>query len=171
MVIQLSNQVNDYHIFNREVLAAADGIVCDVGNGFPDELAIDPTEDFMERIEKLSPSLLSNGLSMRHIRNGNYVIIDHQNGEYSMNCHLRQSIPVKVGDRVKQGQCIGLVGNTGLSMEPHLHFQLMDAADPARANGLPILFSDLPLGTALDSPFFGERNSVLYSEFIFMFVK
>lgn len=171
MVIQLSNQVNDYHIFSREVLAAADGIVCDVGNRFPDELATDPTEDFMERIEKLTPSLLAKGLSMRHIRNGNYVIIDHQNGEYTMSCHLQQRILVKAGDRVKQGQAIGYVGNSGLSMEPHLHFQLMDAADPAKANGLPILFGDLPLGAALDSPFFGERNSILYSEFIFMFVK
>lgn len=171
VVIMLSNNVTDYHIYSREVLAAADGIVCDVGNSFPDELAIDPTEDFMERIEKLTPALLAKGLSMRHIRNGNYVIIDHQNGEYTMSCHLQQRIPVEAGDRVKQGQVIGHVGNSGFSVEPHLHFQLMDAADPTNANGLPILFSDLPLGAALDSPYFGERNSLLYSEFIFMFVK
>ncbi len=53
-------------------------------------------------------------------------------------------------------------------MEPHLHFQLMDQADTASANGLPVHFEDLNLGIVLDSPFLGERNSLIHSEFIFV---
>lgn len=45
----------------------------------------------------------------------------------------------------------------------------MDDGDFTTANGLPIVFEDIHLETALDSPFFGDRNCLLYSEFIFTF--
>lgn len=56
---------------------------------------------------------------------GNHVYIDHQNGEISLLYHLKKdSVLVKTGDMVERGQPIGLCGNTGISMFPHLHFQL-----------------------------------------------
>lgn len=170
-VVQLADQAADYHIYDREVVAAAAGVVVEVGRGFPDELAADPRGNFMQRIADLTPRLRAQGVGLRNIRNGNYVIIDHGNGEFSLSCHLRENIPVQAGQRVAQGQEIGRVGNSGLSMEPHLHFQLMDGADPGTANGLPVLFTDLSLGAVLDSPFMGERNTLLYSEFLFMTVR
>lgn len=54
----------------------------------------------MARIEKLTPALIDKGLSMRHTRNGNFVIIDHGQGEFSLSCHLQQNISVRAGDRV-----------------------------------------------------------------------
>ena len=59
-----------------------------------------------------------------------------------MYAHLQPgSIRVKVGDKVKTGQVLGLVGNTGNSSEPHLHFQLMNANSPLGSEGLPYTLS------------------------------
>jgi hypothetical protein len=49
--------------------------------------------------------------------------------------HSRQE-----GDRVTRGQIIGLLGNSGNSSEPHLHFQISDRASPLQSQGLPYVF-------------------------------
>lgn len=54
---------------------------------------------------------------------GNYVVIQHNNGKFSGYAHL-SSISCRVGQKVSQGQQIGLMGTTGPSTGPHLHFQI-----------------------------------------------
>jgi hypothetical protein len=57
---------------------------------------------------------------------GNYLIIDHGNGNMTLYVHMSQ-MSVGVGQTVKQGQTIGLVGSTGstgLSTSPHLHLEV-----------------------------------------------
>lgn len=54
---------------------------------------------------------------------GNEVIIDHGYGYKSRYAHMRQ-IDVKVGQKVKRGQQIGLVGSTGTSTAPHCHYEI-----------------------------------------------
>ncbi len=89
---------------------------------------------------------------------GNYVIVDHENGEFSMYAHLQEgSILVKAGESVKKGQVVGKVGNTGNSGAPHLHFQLMDSANFFTANGLPVMFGNVPKD-AIISEFPVEAN-------------
>ncbi|WP_394863481.1 M23 family metallopeptidase [Paraclostridium bifermentans] len=56
---------------------------------------------------------------------GNQVVIDHGNGEYSRYGHMCK-ILVKEGEHVDQTQKIGLVGSTGNSTGPHLHFEIME---------------------------------------------
>ncbi|MGW1894719.1 M23 family metallopeptidase [Streptomyces sp. NPDC002004] len=69
---------------------------------------------------------------------GNHVILDLGDGTYALYAHLRRgSLTVRPGDRVRAGQSVGQCGNSGNSTEPHLHFQLMDGADPNTANGIP----------------------------------
>ena len=56
---------------------------------------------------------------------GNYVIIEHSDGNYTYYAHMAQnSITVMSGDTVKQGQVIGKMGHSGSSTLPHLHFEV-----------------------------------------------
>lgn len=53
---------------------------------------------------------------------GNYIIIQHSNGYYTMYGHLTQDVRVRVGDSVGRGQIIGTMGDSGSSTGTHLHF-------------------------------------------------
>jgi murein DD-endopeptidase MepM/ murein hydrolase activator NlpD len=57
---------------------------------------------------------------------GNFVEIEHSNGEYSEYEHLTKGLPVKKGDKVRKGQIIGYSGATGwlAHLGPHLHFMV-----------------------------------------------
>lgn len=53
---------------------------------------------------------------------GNHVIINHNNGYYTMYAHMLQNVEVNVGDTVKRGQIIGYMGSSGSSTGVHLHY-------------------------------------------------
>lgn len=64
---------------------------------------------------------------------GNLIIIRHNRTYSTLYSHMK-SINVKPGDKVKEGDVIGLVGHTGLSSRDHLHFEVHKngkAVDPA----------------------------------------
>jgi hypothetical protein len=60
---------------------------------------------------------------------GNYVVVGHDDGWSSVYGHLSKFL-VKVGDQVKQGQLIGLSGETGHAEGPHVHFELRSFGRP-----------------------------------------
>lgn len=71
---------------------------------------------------------------------GNYVLIDHGNGEYSLLGHVQQgSLLVKVGDRVARGQKVAKIGSSGSSNNPHVHYELRTGTE-LKAEGLPATF-------------------------------
>ena len=77
---------------------------------------------------------------------GNLVTLDLGGHRYATYAHLQPgSLRVKKGDRVRRGQVLALVGNTGNSTEPHLHFQITDGPAAFDAEGLPYGFTSFGL--------------------------
>ena len=77
---------------------------------------------------------------------GNHVILDLGGGKYAFYAHLQPgSIKVRVGDRVRPGQVLGLVGNSGNSTEPHLHFHISDGNSPLGSEGVPYAHESLQI--------------------------
>jgi hypothetical protein len=73
---------------------------------------------------------------------GNMIVLDIGGGNFAFFAHLQPgSLKVKLGDRVKTGQVIALLGNSGNTNAPHLHFHVMDGPSPLNANSLPYAFT------------------------------
>ncbi|MGG0671118.1 M23 family metallopeptidase [Lederbergia citrisecunda] len=110
-----------YYAFGKEYLVPADGTVVQVENSVKDNEPVG-------RMNQKQPL-------------GNYVILDHGNKEFSYLAHFKyQSIVVKEGDKVKKGDLLGLVGNSGNSSEPHIHFHVADSPDPMTSKSIKINF-------------------------------
>ena len=72
---------------------------------------------------------------------GNHVLLDLGAGRFALYGHLQPgSLRVRVGDRVRRQQVLGLVGNSGNSDAPHLHLHIADAPSALGAEGLPFVF-------------------------------
>lgn len=113
----------DYHAEDEDALAVADGIVVAVKDGIP--------ENIPGRTSRAVPITLETV-------GGNHVILDIGGGRYAFYAHLRPgSLRVRLGERVRRGEVIGLVGNSGNSTEPHLHFHLSDGNSPLGSEGVP----------------------------------
>ena len=115
----------DFHAFGQPIIAPADGTVVAVLDG----------------IEDNRPGQVN---SRAHPA-GNHLVIGTAANEYVVIAHLQQgSIRVQQGDEVSAGDLLALVGNSGLSAVPHVHFFVQDQPDIASpiALGLPISYSN-----------------------------
>ena len=116
----------NWYGFGAEVLAVADAVVAEASDDLPD----------------ITPPLPPQApLPLEHAA-GNQVVLDLGAARYAFYAHLKSgSVRVKKGDRVRRGQVLGLVGNSGNSMGPHLHFHVADGTTLA-AEGLPYVFTE-----------------------------
>ena len=64
-----------------------------------------------------------------HWSYGNYIIINHNNGYYTLYAHMSKRLK-SVGDIVSRGETIGLIGSTGSATGPHLHFEVWRGGPP-----------------------------------------
>jgi len=111
----------DYYAYGKKVLAAKEGSVVAIRN------------DIAENVPGETSNVNTPG--------GNVVILDHGNNQFSYYGHLKPfTIAVKQGARVRAGDVIGEVGNSGDSLEPQLHFHVMNGPDPNQADGIPAVF-------------------------------
>ncbi len=118
---QLKNE--SYRCYGAEALAVADGVVAGIKDGIPENVPGANSRAVPITLETVG---------------GNYVILDLGQGRYAFYAHLQPgSLRVKVGDKVKRGQVVGLVGNSGNSTEPHLHFHIGNKNAPLASEGLP----------------------------------
>jgi Peptidase family M23 len=99
-----------------------------------------PENDYKEKAVVYAPIPETD---VQRLLGGNYVVIDHGNGEFSYFAHMRPgSVRVKKGDRVKQGEQIGEIGFAGDAFIPHLHYMLIDNPDILKAESFPSYFRD-----------------------------
>ena len=116
-----ATDVASYNIYGKDVLAVADATVTSVINNLPNEV----------------PGKMPTNIPIEQA-DGNSIVLDLGAGRYALYAHLKPgSIKVHTGDTVKLGQTIALVGNSGNTLEPHLHFHVMNHASPLASNGLP----------------------------------
>jgi murein DD-endopeptidase len=116
------SNVRDWYGYGAEVLAVSDSIVVATRDGIAE-----------------SATLVKNpaGIELENA-SGNYVALDLGAGHYAFYEHLKPgSIRVKPKDHVRRGSVIGLLGYTGESTGPHLHFHISDNNSPLNAEGLP----------------------------------
>jgi hypothetical protein len=127
-----------FFAFGRPVLAPASGRVVAAHDGEPDHAA-----------RRSQPSRVAYALTQAARARGgaaalagNHVIIElAQQRGYVVLGHLRAgSLLLDVGASVLAGQQLATCGNSGNSTQPHVHIQVMDAAEPFTARGLPMAF-------------------------------
>ena len=73
---------------------------------------------------------------------GNCVKLKHKDGYYTLYAHLK-TVKVKLNEKVKEGQILGYMGDTGNAHGAHLHFELRNTKDE-KVNPTPYLNKDLP---------------------------
>ena len=126
----LSQNAN-YYGYGAEVLAVADAVVVGIKDGIPENVPRTKARAVPMTLETIA---------------GNYVLLDIGQGRFALYAHLQpQSLKIKVGAKIKLGQVLGLVGNSGNSGMPHLHFHIVNAAAPLAAEGVPYVFNSFLL--------------------------
>jgi len=90
---------------------------------------------------------------------GNHIVLDLGNGKYGFYAHLQKgSLLVKKGDHVKRGQALALLGNTGNTSAPHLHFHLMDGSSVLGSSGLPYVIDSFSVVGQLSAERFDKTE-------------
>ncbi|MDW8807438.1 M23 family metallopeptidase [Streptomyces scabiei] len=117
-------RLTSYLSYRQPVVASLGGTVVEVRDGIPDNTPpetppIPPIEDTV----------------------GNHVTVEVAPGRYLLYAHLTPgSLRVREGDRVASGQVLGLIGNSGNSTTPHLHFQVMTTPEFFPTDSPPFTF-------------------------------
>ena len=103
----------NWYGYGAEILAVKDGIVAHVTDNIPENANPPERSVPMNTFENVG----GNSITL-NIGNGNYVVYSHL---------IPGNVQVKAGDRVKKGQVLARLGNSGNSDAPHLHFHIQDS--------------------------------------------
>jgi hypothetical protein len=121
---------HSFKCYGAEIHSVADGVVTEVKDGIPENTPGD------SRAVPITLETIA----------GNHVIVDIGSGQFAFYAHMQPgSVRVKLGDKVRAGQVLGLVGNTGNASAPHLHFHLSTGSSPLGSEGLPYSFASFDL--------------------------
>jgi murein DD-endopeptidase MepM/ murein hydrolase activator NlpD len=135
----VGGRTHDYYGWGEPVHAAFDGLVVAVTDGVPERPRVHPLRDAAWAVRhalRFDPA--RDGVEAVA---GNHVIVQGTDA-FALFAHLAPgSVAVTDRQEVRAGQVLGRVGHTGNSTAPHLHFQLMDSADPLRMEGIPCAFA------------------------------
>jgi murein DD-endopeptidase len=136
----------NYRAYGSEALAVADGVVVATKDGIPQNVPGENSRAVPITLETVG---------------GNHIVLDIGHGRYAFYAHLQPgSLKVKMGDHVKRGQVLGLVGNSGNSTEPHLHFHLGDSNSPLGSEGIPYALDSFETKPKANAPFIKHRQEI-----------
>lgn len=131
----------DYYAFGKEIISPSDAVVVMVVDGIKDNV---PGE--------MNPVYIP----------GNTVILKTALGEHLVLAHFkRNSVVVREGEKVKQGQLLGLCGNSGNSSEPHLHFHLQNVEEIYKATGAKMHFEKVLVNGVLKNNYSPVKGEVV----------
>ena len=140
------SDVHNYTCYGADVLAVADGTVFETLNDLEDQkpgTLPDPKTITLQNVD------------------GNHVVLDLSGGVFAFYAHLQKgSVRVKAGDRVKRGQLLGKLGNTGNTSAPHLHFHLMDGPSVLGSNGIPYVMDSFAFAGQVPAAQFAAATGV-----------
>jgi hypothetical protein len=135
----IGGRTQDCYGWGEPIHAATDGEVVVAVDGVPERERLHVVRETWAALKTVRNYRQSNDPKLLA---GNHVMIRTADA-FSLYAHLAPgSVAVTPGERVSVGDVIGRVGHTGNSTAPHLHFQLMDSADPLRARGIPCAFAE-----------------------------
>jgi hypothetical protein len=121
------DQNDSYFCYNQPIYSVAAGKVVDVADGLPENVP---------HSGKYAVAIDADNAA------GNHAVVEIAPHRYVLYAHMRPgTVRVKTGDRVRLGEIIGLVGNTGSSTEPHLHIHIDDQPSFLAGNGVPYEFT------------------------------
>jgi hypothetical protein len=125
------SDVHSYTAYGADIVAAADGTIVAVRNDLEDQVP---------------PNLPDPKTITAQTLLGNHVVQDIGHGAFAFYAHMQKgSVIVSSGDRVRRGQVLGKLGNTGNSSAPHLHFHIMAGASAIGSNGIPYVIDGFAL--------------------------
>jgi hypothetical protein len=119
----------NWYGYGQRVRAVAAGTIIGIHDGVPENVPLSAQRAVPITLETVA---------------GNYIIQQVGEKQFALYAHLQPgSIQVRRGQRVSPGDVVGLLGNSGNSGAPHLHFHLMDSGEsPLGAEGIPFVFSE-----------------------------
>jgi murein DD-endopeptidase MepM/ murein hydrolase activator NlpD len=136
----LGGRTRDSYGWGQPVHAASDGVIVQAVDGVPERQWLHPARESWLAV-KTTVGFARGGLEDPTRLAGNHVIMATA-GTYALYAHLVPgSVAVTSGQQVRAGEVLGRVGHSGNSTAPHLHFHLMDSADPRQARGIPCAFA------------------------------
>lgn len=134
----------DHYAFGKDILASCDAEVV---------LAVDGIKDNIPG--NVNPMFVT----------GNTVMLKTLKNEYILYAHFKkQSIVVKEGQQVKQGQLLGLCGNSGNSLQPHLHFHIQNVEDINIATGAKSYFDSIFVNKVLKTDYSPVKNELIQNK-------
>jgi len=131
----------NWYCYGEKIYSIADGVVMEAKDGIPDNVPLKSKRAVPMNLKTIC---------------GNYVVIDNGCGRFALYAHMKPgSVRVKVGDKVKAGQVLGLLGNSGNSDAPHLHFHISDTPSGSvlAAEGMPYHIESFQWAGKIPVPF------------------